>query len=115
MARAVQGVWRTKAFSPFGLPISGGFTLKRTVSISILILGVLAVTGLPAQTLSVDKTSITFSAQFGGVKVAQTLNISSSSGSVGFFATSNTTNPNWLAVNPQTGSTPSAVTVTADP
>jgi uncharacterized protein (TIGR03437 family) len=89
--------------------------LKRTLSISSLILGVLAATGLPAQTLSVDKTSMTFSAQSGGAKVSQTLNISSLGGSVAFFATSNTTNPNWLTVNPQTGNTPSAVTVTADP
>ncbi|HXB72074.1 MAG TPA: IPT/TIG domain-containing protein [Candidatus Acidoferrales bacterium] len=62
---------------------------------------------------------MSFSAQFGGAKVSQTLNITSSGPSVNFFATSNTTNPNWLTVNPQTGTilgtAPSAVTVTADP
>lgn len=75
----------------------------------------LAAVCLHAQTLSVDKTSMTFSAQSGGAKVSQTLNISNSSGPVSFSANTNTTNPNWLTVNPQTGSTPSAVTVTADP
>ena len=89
--------------------------MKRTFSISSLILGVLAAVCLHAQTLSVDKTSMTFSAQSGGAKVSQTLNISNSSGPVSFSAITNTTNPNWLTVNPQTGSTPSAVTVTADP
>jgi hypothetical protein len=74
-------------------------------------LGCFAV-GLHAQTLSVDKSSMSFSAQIGGGKVAQTLNVTSSSGATNFFATTNTS---WLTVNPQTGTTPSAVTVTADP
>ena len=89
--------------------------MKRTLSISSLILGVLAAGGLHAQTVTVDKNPMSFSAQFGGARVSQTLNITSAGASVNFFATTNTTNPNWLAVNPQTGSTPSAVTVTADP
>ena len=47
----------------------------------------LAAGGLDAQTLSVDKTSMSFSAQSGGAKVSQTLNITSSGSPVNFFAT----------------------------
>jgi len=76
------------------------------------ILTVLAA-GLQAQTLSVDKPTLTFSAQAGGAAVSQTINVTSSSGSVSFFAFNN--NISWLRVNPATGTTPSALTVTADP
>src|SRR5947209_14234022 len=89
--------------------------MKRCFCIPVLILSLLTAAGLHAQTLSVDKTSMTFSAQTGGGKVSQTLNVASSGGAVNFFATANATNPNWLTVNPQTGTTPSAITVTADP
>lgn len=58
---------------------------------------------------------MSFSAQSGGPKVSQTLNITSSGAPVNFVATGDTANPDWLAITPQTGSTPSAVTVTADP
>lgn len=89
--------------------------MKRVSCVLTMMLGCFAASGLHAQQLSVDKSSMSFSAQFGGAKVSQTLNITSPNTSVSFFAATNTTNPNWLAVNPQTGSTPSAVTVTADP
>jgi len=77
------------------------------------ILTVLAAAGLQAQTLSVDKPTLTFSAQAGGAPVSQTINVTSSSGSVSFFAFNN--NISWLEVNPATGTTPSALTVTAVP
>ncbi len=82
MYQGVLPVW-----TAYPLFIVWRFTLKRILSISSLILGVLAAVGLHAQTLSVDKTSMTFSAQSGGAKVSQALNISSPSGAVTFFAT----------------------------
>lgn len=81
---------------------------------SILIL--LTAAALPAQTLSVDKPTLAFSAQFGGAPVSQTINVTSSSGSVPFIAFNN--NVSWLKVNSASsasGTTPSALTVTADP
>jgi len=78
---------------------------------SILIL--FAAAGLEAQTLSVSPTSLSFSAQAGGAPVSQTINVTSSSSGVSFFAFNN--NISWLKVNPATGTTPSALTVTADP
>ena len=78
---------------------------------SILIL--FAAAGLQAQTLSVDKPTLSFGVQAGGAPVSQTLNVTSSSPAVSFFAFNN--NVSWLKVNPSTGTTPSALTVTADP
>src|SRR5947209_2558240 len=118
MARVVQQALRTKAFSPsdgLSLEVSMKRFISSSISIPALMLSLLTAADLHAQTLSVDKTAMTFSAQSGGAKVSQTLNVASSGGAVNFFATTNTTNPNWLAVNPQTGTAPSAITVTADP
>jgi len=86
--------------------------LIRSFSILALIFGSLAAGGLHAQTLSATPSTLSFSAQFGGAKVAQTLNITSSGALINFFANTNTS---WLTVNPTSGSTPSAMTVTADP
>ena len=80
---------------------------------SILILCTAA--SLNAQTLSADKQSLNFSAQAGGAAVSQTINISMSSGS---FPYTSATGATWLKVNPPTGTastTPSALTITADP
>jgi uncharacterized protein (TIGR03437 family) len=114
MARTVQVVLRTKGVLPVRTAYLWRFTLKRILSISSLILGVLAASGLNAQTLSVDKTSMSFSAQFGGASVSQTLNVTSSSPSVSFFVTP-TVSTSWLTVNPTAAITPSAITVTANP
>lgn len=86
--------------------------MKRLCSIPSLIAFLLAAGGLHAQTVSTDKTSLSFSGLVGGSAVSQTLNITSSGGAINFFVFPNAP---WLKVNPQSGTTPSAVTVTADP
>ncbi|HUK17461.1 MAG TPA: hypothetical protein VLW65_13645, partial [Bryobacteraceae bacterium] len=78
-----------------------------------LALALAAAVGLRAQTVTVDKTSLSFSAQTGGSAVSQTINVGSSTGAAIFFAVQ--PNTSWLKCNPCTGTTPSAVTVTADP
>jgi uncharacterized protein (TIGR03437 family) len=100
--------------------------LKRLLSISHLILPLLALasaTCLSAQTIVVDKTTLTFSGQFGGSAVTQTVNITSSTGASIPYALAVPQGANWLKVSvpgsgPLTivsGNTPAAVTVTADP
>jgi uncharacterized protein (TIGR03437 family) len=82
--------------------------------IPILILAGAA--NLHAQNVAVDKNSLTFSAQFGGPAVSQSLTVTSSTGApITFFTFSNAA---WVKINGQTstsGTTPSAVTVSADP
>src|SRR4051794_1085650 len=72
--------------------------------------------GLHAQNVAVDKNSLTFSAQFNGSPVSQTLTVTSSTGAaIQFFTFSNQA---WVKVNGQasaSGTTPSTVTVAADP
>ena len=94
--------------------------MKRVLSICYLILPLLALSSahrLSAQTLIVDKTTLTFSGQVGGAAVNQTVNVTSSGASINF--TLSYTNPAWLKVNGQlfglVGATPAALTVTADP
>ena len=100
--------------------------MKRLLSISHLILPLLALasaTCLSAQTIVVDKTTLTFSGQFGGSAVTQTVNITSSTGASIPYALAVPQGANWLKVSvpgsgPLTivsGNTPAAVTVTADP
>jgi hypothetical protein len=100
--------------------------LKRLLSISHLILPLLALafaTCLSAQTIVVDKTTLTFSGQFGGSAVTQTVNVTSSTGASIQYALAVPQGTNWLKLSapgsgPQTilsGSTPATVTVTADP
>ena len=67
---------------------------------------------LCAQTLSTDKSSLSFAALVGGSPVSQTLNVSSSGGTSNFLVFPNAS---WLTVNPSSGTTPAALTVTADP
>ena len=95
--------------------------MKRFASISPLILPLLALVlaqSLSAQTLVVDKPTLTFSGQVGGSAVAQTVNVTSSTGSAMPFTFSYASYP-WLRVNGQlygyVGMTPAAVTVSADP
>ncbi|MEO8372355.1 MAG: hypothetical protein ABI806_24425, partial [Candidatus Solibacter sp.] len=68
---------------------------------------------LSAQNLVVDKSSLTFSGQFGGSPVIQTVVVSSTGASIPFILVAPPGSP-WLKVSGQ-GVTPAAVTVTADP
>jgi len=98
--------------------------LKRILSISPLILPLLALASahfLSAQTLVVDKPTLTFSGQSGGSAASvapQTVNVTSSTGAPINFTLSYPNSP-WLKVNGQlsgiVGTTPAAITVTADP
>jgi uncharacterized protein (TIGR03437 family) len=95
--------------------------LRRILSISPLILPLLALASmhsLSAQTVVVDKTTLTFSGQFGGSAVSQTVNVTSSTGTSIPFALAYGAYP-WLKVNGQplgfNGTTPAALTITADP
>src|SRR5688572_1999532 len=83
---------------------------KNSVLTAILILS--ASGALHAQTLTVDKTTLSFSAPTNGAAVSQTLNITGPAPS--FSLAVNPPN-SWLKVNPSIGPTPSGVTVTADP
>ena len=99
----------------------------RSFSVLALILSSLAAGGpraLSAQTVTVDKTSLIFSAQNQGAAVSEPLQVTSSAGAVQFSVFSNeNTSPIWLKVSlPGTpsgavanGVTPATVTVTADP
>src|ERR1035437_3555933 len=119
MARAVLSKCCAVAFSRPNGPPFGGSTLKRLLSISPLILPLLALASancLSAQTLVVDKSNLTFSAQVGGSANPQTINITSTGASIGFNLAY--TSSSWLKANGQSlgfnGTTPAAVTVTAD-
>src|ERR1039457_3243517 len=83
--------------------------LKRLLSASNWIVLFCASAALHAQTLSVDKNPLSFSAQPGGSAITQTLNVT---GSGTFTAL---VDASWLKVSPTNGSAPSALTVTADP
>jgi len=89
--------------------------LKRFYTLMSLVGSLLAAHTLAAQTVTVDKPSLNFSAQLGGAAVSQTVNVSSpgSSGSVAFLVS--TPSQSWLTVSPGSGNTPSALTVTANP
>src|SRR5664279_3932685 len=111
-----RGVLPSELPAPFG-----GSTLKRFLSISLLILPLLALVsarGLSAQTIVVDKPNLTFSGQVGGPVVSQTVNVTSSTGASVPFALSVPSAYPWLKVNGQSlysNNTPFAVTITADP
>src|ERR1035437_9411781 len=121
MARAVLSKCCAVAFSRPNGPPFGGSTLKRILSISHLVLPLLALASancLSAQTLVVDKSNLTFSAQVGGSAAPQTVNVTSSTGAPINFTLSYPNSP-WLKVNGQplgiVGTTPAAVNITADP
>src|SRR6266545_938296 len=78
--------------------------------LSLFVIGGLS--SLGAQPLQVDKTSLSFFGQSGGSAVSQTLAVSSATSGLAFTAQSNAS---WLKVSPASGSTPSTLTVTADP
>jgi uncharacterized protein (TIGR03437 family) len=71
----------------------------------------------------VDKATLTFSGQFGGAAVTQTVNITSSTGASIPYALAVPQGANWLKVSVPgsgpliivSGNTPAAITVTADP
>ena len=78
--------------------------MKRVLSISHLILPLLALAFahyLTAQTLVVDKTSLTFSGQFGGSAVTQTINVSSTGAAIPFILVAPPLVPQWLKVSGQ--------------
>ena len=121
MERAVLSRWCAAAFLPFELhALLEVLPLKRILSPSHSMLVLLALASahcLSAQSLVIDKSSLTFSGQFGGPVVTQTVNVTSSTGASTAFLLAAPGLP-WLKFNGQssvTGSTPSAVTVTADP
>jgi len=93
--------------------------LKRTLSHCALIATLIAASAatLNAQNVAVDKTSLSFSAQFGGGPVSQPLQVTSSTGAViQFIVSSNNTTLLKINGGPSTtGSTPSTVTISADP
>src|SRR5437016_4463000 len=74
---------------------------------------------LTAQSIAVDKSTLSFSAQFQGAVASQQLTITSTAAGEQYSIFSSTTGaPQWLKVNGQTSATgtpPSTVTVTADP
>jgi uncharacterized protein (TIGR03437 family) len=95
--------------------------LKRVLSISRLILPLLALASAPwlsAQTIVVDKPTLALQGQVGGSPVTQTINVTSSDGSAMAFTLSYTSSP-WLKANGQSfglaGTTPAAVVISADP
>ncbi len=95
--------------------------MKRVLSISRLILPLLALASAPwlsAQTIVVDKPTLALQGQVGGSPVTQTINITSSNGSALAFTLSYTSSP-WLKANGQSfgfaGTTPAAVVISADP
>ncbi len=78
--------------------------------LSLLVIGSLS--SLGAQSLAVDKSSLSFSAQQGGAAVSQTLTVTGSSSGLAFNASSSAS---WLKVSPTSGTTSASLTVTADP
>jgi uncharacterized protein (TIGR03437 family) len=93
--------------------------LKRLFPIFGLCFILLVALNLNAQSIAVDKSSLSFAAQVNALPVSQTLNITSSSATtqIPWSAVASST-PAWLKVNglPNlTGGTPAAVTVSADP
>ncbi len=95
--------------------------MKRALSISYLILPLLALFSAHdsnAQTIIVDKTTLTFSGQVGGAAVSQTVNVTSSTGAAVPFALIVPSGNNWLKVGELpifSGVTPATVTISADP
>ena len=96
--------------------------MKRILSCTTLILSLFALgsaTLLSAQSLVVDKPTMTFSGQFGGSPVAQTLNVTSTGAPISFLlAVPPGSQYSWLKVGGQSSfsaNTPNAVSVTADP
>ena len=103
----------TVTADPTGLGVG---TVQTTLTVagtnSITIPVTLTITAGTGQTITVDKTSLAFVGQVGGPAVSQTVTVSSATAGQAFTAQSNAT---WLKVNPTSGNTPSALTVTADP
>ncbi len=88
--------------------------MKRLSCAFIWIALLSAAGALSAQTISVDQSSLTFNALVGTTPVQQTLNITSTGGNTTFTVGSNPVG-GWLKFTPASGTTPSAITVTADP
>jgi uncharacterized protein (TIGR03437 family) len=100
--------------------------LKKLFSLLNLVLTLFAAGALYADTtptVSVDKPSLSFSAQVGGAAQSQSLTINSNPSATTYFVFTNTSNPAWLKVKQGTGdaavsaavTTPATVTIVADP
>lgn len=114
--RSCNSRWAVGVPSRPDCPVVGGFLLKKLCSLLTLILTLFAAGALDAQTatVSVDKTSLSFSAQVGGSAQSAQLTVTDA-GSPSFVAYSNA---QWLKINTvfTVGlPTPSTVTITVDP
>ena len=105
-------MWCATAFLPFQLhAFLEVLPLKRILSPShpiLVLLALASVSCLSAQSLIIDKSSLSFSGQFGGGVVTQTINVTSSTGVSTAFLLAAPGSP-WLKFNGQTsvtGSTP---------
>jgi uncharacterized protein (TIGR03437 family) len=103
----------TVTADPTGLGVG---TVQGTVTVTafnnLLIPVTFTVTAPTGQTLTTDKSSLAFTGQSGGPAVTQTLVVSSATAGQSFTTSTNAT---WLTVMPTGGSTPSTLTVTANP
>src|SRR5262245_50142003 len=100
--------WRS---SPSGLPRGGSTLTIKILRIATLLFA--AAGFLSAQTLTPDKTSLTFTAQTNGAPPSpQTVVITSNAGNLGFTLLSSIS---WLTVSPTIGQTPATVTVSVNP
>jgi len=91
---------------------------KKPFPLLNLTLALLSALALHAQTLSVDRQSLTFTAQVSGSPTSQPLNVSSTPSSAIVLATAveqTDAGVTWLAVTPGGGQTPLEITVTVNP
>jgi uncharacterized protein (TIGR03437 family) len=87
------------------------YFVKKFNSLLLLSLLLCVVTALQAQSIGVDKTTLSFFAQVNGPAVQQTLQVTGT----GNFVTGIFPLGSWLSVTPISGTAPSALTVTANP
>jgi uncharacterized protein (TIGR03437 family) len=69
----------------------------------------------PSGNVTSDKASLTFTTQVGVTPTAQTIHITSTSGSAGVGFAVTTPNTSWLTVSPTTGTTPADISVNVNP
>jgi len=68
---------------------------------------------VPAPTIGVSTTALSFTQVGGGVPVSQTITVTNTGGGTLLWAVSE--NTPWLSVSPSAGTAPSSVTISADP
>ncbi|SRR5579875_663668 len=106
----------TVSVNPSGLPngqtngtisiTAGGVT--QTIPVSV------TVSGNSTNSIAVSTQTLSFTASVGGAAQSQTVTLTSTGGQIPFTASVPTTLP-WLSVSPTSGSTPTSVTITANP